>query len=196
MVNNNIRCICVKPDGKRCKNKRDAGKELCVVHSKKENIPPFKLNNMFDDGEMEPPVPLEEPGASPIDEMSEMIASLTAQFEKENTMLREKITILESNRMDGDQDGEPRKQRRHNARNFTNQAKMMFYHEKKDTKEVRRVLREKLIIVDLYQNDDRIPWTLVKQWTDRMFDELVDAEMNMYVEMVKYKNTNKQKHGA
>lgn len=185
MVNNNIRCVCIKPDGKRCKNKKNAGNELCTIHTAIELVPPFKLDD-FDHDMMQQEN--EQDATLHGDDLSAMIASLTAQFEDKCKVLREKITVLESER----KDVEPRKPRRRNVQDFSKQAKLKFYHEKKDSCEVRRVLREKLVSVGLYHNDDRIPWTLVKQWTDQMFDELLDVEKGMYVEMAKH--TYNQKH--
>jgi hypothetical protein len=215
-------CISNRVDGRRCTKKKVCGSEYCSVHRPKpsslQEVPPFKLNDIdcSSDSAKHDVAPIvvttetesikavtehvmsvetDKPHAYDsscphpnVDSLTQAIADMNIQFQRQCMLLNEKMNVLEHQ-----QKVQAHAQTLVKKKSYAAKAKMLYYHEQKTTEGVKDVLRERLKSCQLYHCDKSIPWILVKQWTDFVFDQLPDGEKAMYEEIARYTHEAKKK---
>lgn len=201
------KCAFIKANNKHCKNPRQCDGIYCKMHARKiENISSemsgetrSRSINQMEEIRSDSPTNIVSttPSVSVAttsvvtesqqntatvlksDALEKAIFEMSSQFQMQCRIMQDALNSIVT-----------QVARKKDVKNFRKKAMLLYYHENKDNEAVKSEIRERLKAGQLYTDDKRIPWTLIKQATDYLFNQLSEAEKKIYDEMAKYKHVN------
>jgi hypothetical protein len=152
---NVVQCVGTTKKGTRCKNDAVEGRNTCRYHHPDTNVDPSQTVNPA----------LNQPTLDPIDQLSidAIDQRLLALKAEEKALKKQRKQLM-------------------NTKRYVSKARLLYFHARKTDETVLKELRTRLQHVGLLivrKNKEMIPWHMVKQACDLLYDnEPVDVKQH------------------